>query len=158
MIAVRGLADDDRPWMVATLQAAWGAVEVARLGELIDASALPGLVVWDGDTRVGLLNYAVSGSECEVVSIIATEPGVGGGRALMDAVADHARRQGCERLWLTTTNNNARAQRFYDRWGMRVTRVHHGGVAASRAVKPSIPYVDVDGTPIVDEIEYEFLV
>jgi len=124
-------------------------VHVARLGELIDASALPALVAWDGDRRVGVVTYAIRGGECEVVSISTDPQGSGAGRALMGAVTDEARRAGCTRLWLTTTDNNRRARAFYERWGMRVARVHHDGVKASRTVKPSIPEA------AVDEIEYE---
>jgi hypothetical protein len=74
---------------------------------------------------------------------------------LMDAAVAEARAQGCARLWLTTTDNNRRARRFYERWGMTLARVHRDGVRASRAVKPSIPQVDADGAPLTDELEYE---
>ena len=130
---------------------------MARLGELIDASTLPGFVAWNGDERVGLLTYAVRVDEFEVVSISTDEPGRGAGRALIDAAVAEARKQGSTRLWLTTTNNNRRAREFYERWGMTVARVHRDSVRASRAVKPSIPEVDVVGAPITDEIEYELL-
>src|SRR5207244_10199372 len=64
--------------------------------------------------------------------------------ALMDAISAQSRQAGCTRLWLTTTDNNRRARTFYERWGMNIARVHRGGVAASRAVKPSIPEVDAE--------------
>jgi GNAT superfamily N-acetyltransferase len=155
VIEVRPLDAGDHDWAVEALRIAWGSVGVARLGELIDASALPGLVAWDSDERVGLLAYAVRGDACEVVSISTTQPGSGAGRALMEAVAAEARTRRCTRLWLTTTDNNRRAQQFYERWGMTLARVHPDGVRVSRAVKPSIPDVAADGVPLVDEIEYE---
>jgi GNAT superfamily N-acetyltransferase len=157
VIGVRPLGEGDREWAVGALEAAWGSVHVARLGELIDASALPGLVAWDGDARIGLLTYAVRGDGFEVVSISAAQPGRGIGRALMDAAAPVARAHGCTRFWLTTTDNNSRARAFYERWGMTLARVHRDGVLASRAVKPSIPDVDAEGIPIADELEYELV-
>jgi GNAT superfamily N-acetyltransferase len=155
VIAVGVLQKGDRDWAVEALRRAWGSVHVARLGELIDASALPGFVAWDDAVRVGLLTYLVREDAFEVVSISTDQPGRGAGRVLMDAAASAARASGCTRLWLTTTDNNSRAREFYERWGMTVARVHRDGVSASRAVKPSIPEVDADGIPIVDEIDYE---
>jgi ribosomal protein S18 acetylase RimI-like enzyme len=82
---------------------------VARKGVLIDASALPGFVATDGGRPVGLLTHDVADGECEVVAVLSTERGQGVGRALMDAARDHAVAAGCRRLWLVTTNDNARA-------------------------------------------------
>ncbi len=62
---------------------------------------------------------------------------------------------GARRLWLVTTNNNIRAFGFYQRWGMHIRASYPDGVAASRALKPTIPVVDDDGVPIRDEIEFE---
>lgn len=157
MIEVRLLAEADHAWAVGELERAWGSVQVARLGELIDASALPGFVARNGDERVGLLTYSVPGDAFEVVSISTDQPGKGAGGVLMDAAASEARARRCRRLWLTTTNNNHRAREFYERWGMTVARVHVDGVRASRALKPSIPEVDASGVAVVDEIEYELV-
>ena len=41
---VRELTEAERPWPAERLVAEWGAVGVARLGELRDASVLPALV------------------------------------------------------------------------------------------------------------------
>jgi len=54
-----------------------------------------------------------------------------------------------------TTNDNLRAIGFYERRGYRVIAVHRGAVDRARAIKPSIPEVSADGTPIRDEIELE---
>jgi hypothetical protein len=65
LIEVRPLDAADHGWAVDEFERGWGSVHVARLGELIDASALPGFVAWDGDERVGLLTYAVRGDAFE---------------------------------------------------------------------------------------------
>jgi RimJ/RimL family protein N-acetyltransferase len=69
---------------------------------------------------------------------------------------DAAKALGARRLWLITTNDNARAQRFYERHGFRLAAVHEGALVRSRELKPEIPLVSADGTPIRDELEYEF--
>ena len=46
--------------------------------------------------------------------------GRGVGAALMRACLDEARVQGCEMMWLGVWERNARAIRFYEKWGFEV--------------------------------------
>jgi GNAT superfamily N-acetyltransferase len=138
------------------LEAAFGDVTVARKGVLIDASVLPGFLATDGGRPVGLLTYDAAHDECEVVTIISSE-GRGIGRALMDAVRDHAAAAGYRRLWLITTNDNTRAFRFYQLWGMDLCAFYHHGVRRSRKIKPSLPERGADGIPLDHELEFEML-
>ena len=157
MIRVRPTELGDQPWVVRRLEDAFGDVTVARKGVLIDASALPGFVATDGGRPVGLLTYNVAHGECEVVAIISTEEGRGIGRALMDAARDHATAAGYRRLWLITTNDNSRAFRFYQLWGMDLYGFYRHGVRRSRRVKPSLPERGADGIPLDHELEFEML-
>jgi ribosomal protein S18 acetylase RimI-like enzyme len=155
LVIVRPLIEADQRWKEATLRAGWGATTVARLGELVDAALLPGFVAVDDDERIGLLTFAERDDGIEVVTIEAQLAGRGIGRALMDAVYDHAARREAPRLWLITTNDNVRAFAFYQRWGMDLSRVIRDGVAASRTVKPSIPTVGSTGITRRHELEFE---
>jgi ribosomal protein S18 acetylase RimI-like enzyme len=128
---------------------------VARRGELVDPSALPGFVALLDGQRAGLVTYAVRGDSCEVVTIRSLREGRGVGRALLDAVRAAASEAGCRRLWLITTNNNLRALALYQRWGMDIVAFYHGAVALSRSVKPSIPERDESGISIDHELELE---
>jgi Acetyltransferase (GNAT) family len=95
----------------------------------------------------------VRGDECEVVTIRSLQEGQGIGRALLDAVRDAAIDSGCRRLWLITTNNNLRALRLYQRWGMDIVAFHRNAVSdARRRLKPSIPERDADGIPFCSRI------
>jgi hypothetical protein len=58
-------------------------------------------------------------------------------------------------MWLITTNDNHPAIRFYERRGMSVVAVHRDAVTKARGLKPEIPELGIDGTPIRDEIEFE---
>jgi hypothetical protein len=67
-----------------------------------------------------------------------------------------ARRQGCARLWVITTNDNVDALRFYQRRGFCLVEVHRGAVDRSRVtLKPEIPAAGACGIPLRDEIELE---
>jgi ribosomal protein S18 acetylase RimI-like enzyme len=139
------------------LEEAFGDVAVARKGVLIDASKLPGFVATEDGRPVGLLTYAAVYGECEVVTILSTEESRGIGRALMNAVRDHALAAGYHRIWLTTTNDNARAFRFYQLWGMDLCALYRHGARRSREVKPSLPERGADGILLDHELEFEML-
>ena len=148
MIRVRPYGSADGPWVARRLGDAFGGV-------LIDASVLPGFVATDGGRPIGLLAHDSADGECEVVAVLSTERGLGVGRALMDAARDRAEASGCRRLWLVTTNDNARALRFYQRWGMDLCAFHRHGARRRREAKPSLPLLGADGIPIEHELEFE---
>jgi ribosomal protein S18 acetylase RimI-like enzyme len=154
-VRVRPPAPEERAELARRLVASWGSVHVVSRGRVIDASGLPALVCSLDGAIAGLATYEVRGDSCELVTIDAFVAGRGVGTALLDAVASEARRLGCRRLWLITTNDNLAALRFYQRQGMRIVAVHVGAIEASRRLKPSIPPAGHDGIPIRDEIELE---
>jgi GNAT superfamily N-acetyltransferase len=155
LVEVRPLTGDDRPWADQVEADSWGRPVVARLGELVDPTQLPGFVAWIDGERVGLVSYAVRGEECEVVSIRSLREGHGVGRALLDAVRDAAIEAGCGRLWLITTNNNLRALGVYQQWGMDIVALHRDAVSKARQLKRSIPERDARGIRIAHELELE---
>jgi ribosomal protein S18 acetylase RimI-like enzyme len=78
------------------------------------------------------------------------------GSALIAEVEQIARRAGCTRLWLITTNDNVDALRFYQRRGFRLAALRPGAVDDSRTrLKPEIPDVGDHDIPIRDELELE---
>lgn len=153
--SVRELAAVDDDWKLRTLEAGWGSTCVARLGELIDAAELPGFVAELEGRRVGLATLAARPDGVEVATLQALTEGRGVGRSLMDRVLARAIELDAPRLWLITTNDNVRAFAFYQRWGMDLVRVVHDGVSVSRAVKPSIPEIGINGIARRHEIELE---
>ena len=117
---VRELADSDDNWKRTTLEAGWGSTCVARLGELIDAGELPGIVAELEGRRVGLATFVARSDGVEVATLQALTEGRGIGRSLMDGLRAIATELGAPRLWLITTNNNVRAFAFYQSWGMNL--------------------------------------
>lgn len=156
VIEVRVITRGDRAWSVDVQTESWSEPVVARLGELIDPTRLPGFVALLDGERAGLAAYAVRGDECEVVTMRSLREGRGVGRALLDAVRDTAIESGCTRLWLITTNDNLRALGLYQRWGMDIVAFHsHAVTDARRDLKPTIPERGANGIPINHELELE---
>ena len=154
---VRDREPADLDWVVATMTEEWGSTAVARLGELVDTTDLPGYVAELAGERVGLALTACRGDEYEVVSISTSVPLHGIGRLVLQRCIDDARTRGCRRLWLITTNNNVGALAFYQRLGLDICALHRHAIARSRELKPSIPERDSDGVRIDHEIELELL-
>lgn len=156
-LEVRRVDHHDEEWIRERMRSRWGGETVAAHGRLHDPAMLPGFVVIaDLIEPVGLLTYALEEGQCEVVTIDSMREGIGVGSLLMDAVIHLARDVRCRRVWLVTTNDNAHAQAWYERRGLRRVAVYEGAVAASRKLKPSIPLVGHGGVPVTDEIEYEY--
>ena len=131
----------------------------ARLGELVHPLDHPAFVAEAADGHLlGMLTYVPGHSwrQCEILTLHAGEQWRGAGTALIEAVGQLARQQGCARLWVITTNDNVDALRFYQRRGFCLVTVHRGAVDRSRArLKPEIPSVGAYGIPLRDEIELE---
>jgi ribosomal protein S18 acetylase RimI-like enzyme len=152
---IRAAEPYDRPSLEAFL-ARWHSLRVARRGELVHPLDHPMLVAEENGRLVGLLTYVVTGGDCEVLTLHMDERRRGLGSALIAEVKQIARRSGCKRLWVITTNDNVDALRFYQRRGFRLTAIRAGAVEASRAgLKPEIPAIGAHGIPIRDEIELE---
>jgi GNAT superfamily N-acetyltransferase len=119
------------------------SLRAARLGELVHPLDHPALVAETaGGQLLGMLTYVPGRDwqQCEILTLHAGEQWHGTGTALIEAVRLLARRQGCARLWVITTNDNVDALRFYQRRGFRLVTVHRGAVDRSRAsLKPEIP-------------------
>ena len=154
-IELRPLVGTDRPWLEKMLREHWGSLQVARQGELIDASILPGFVVQRGPERIGLVTYRLAPDKCEVVTINSIRERIGVGKLLIHAVRDVANKQECVCLSVYTTNDNTNALEFYHKLGFQLRARFPGAVEESRLLKPEIPVVGANGVPIRDEIYLE---
>jgi ribosomal protein S18 acetylase RimI-like enzyme len=135
---------------------AWGAESVVGHGERIYPAHLPGFVALAGKRIAGHATYRVDGERCEVTSIEAEPTGIGIGSLLMKEVLEAARAAGCRTVWLTTTNDNLDALRFYQRRGFRLAALRAGAVdEARRTLKPELPETGSNGIPMRDELDLE---
>jgi ribosomal protein S18 acetylase RimI-like enzyme len=149
-IVVRDFVEADLPWADAQIKASFGSRHQARLGELVDPLAFPGLVAEVGGQRAGIITIAESPDDVEIVAIAATEPLRGIGSALLARAPSRAAGR---RLWLVTTNDNLDALRFYQRRGFRLTEVRSGAVDWARDhLKPSLPRTGAFGIRVCDEL------
>jgi ribosomal protein S18 acetylase RimI-like enzyme/adenylylsulfate kinase-like enzyme len=156
-VAIVPKTDEHRSWALGLLRDKWGSELVVTRRGSCDASQLPGFVALVHGSPSGLLTYRLEGESCEIVTLDSRLEGLGVGSALIEAVRKHAASRGCRRLHLTTTNDNLRALRFYQRRGFTIAGLYPGAVKAARLLKPEIPLHGNDGIEIRDEIELEMV-
>jgi ribosomal protein S18 acetylase RimI-like enzyme len=153
---LRPIAPTDREVVTTLLTKDWGAVVVyaLALGELVDASALPGFLAEQDGEVVGLLTYRPDTPVADVVTLNAYRSG-GIGTDLIQALAAELTGTDATRIRVVTTNDNTDALRFYQRCGFHLRVLRPGAVTDARRVKPAIPEVGHHGIPIRDELELE---
>jgi ribosomal protein S18 acetylase RimI-like enzyme len=154
-IQIHDLEGGDRPWAKAFLEKQAGAVRVVSRGVMHHAVRLPGVIAVVAGVRVGLLTYHTREAEFEIITLHTSLRRHGVGTSLLEAAVRKARAEGCRRVWLITTNDNEPAIAFYQARGMNLVAVHRGAIAESRSLKPEIPLIGINGTPIEDELEFE---
>ena len=136
---IRALEDRDRDWAEELISSSFGSSRVVSRGILHEASLLPGLIAEDATIPIGLLQYRIEKSQCEVVVLIVVRKREGVGTALLQALRRAEAVSKCSRIWLITTNNNKTGQAFYRAIGMRQCAVYPNAVTESRKLKPEIP-------------------
>jgi len=147
--------DEDRPFVTEVVTREFGATRISSRGVIFDVLTLPTLVATVEDERLGLAIYRFEKFECELVVLVATDEGRGVGSMLIDHVRDRASDRGCERLFLTTSNDNTDALRFYQRRGFRLCRLYPGSLEDARRQIPTMPEIGHHNIPIRDDIELE---
>lgn len=139
------------------LEKHWGGVEVVSRGRVLIANELPGFLAIQNQAIIGLVTYQIEYDQCEIVTLNSLLMGKGIGSKLVDMVKSEARRQGCRRICLITTNDNVNAIRFYQKRGFKIVAIHRDAIQQSRLLKPSIPFLGCHDIPITDEIEFELV-
>lgn len=149
------VSEKHREWVQSLLRHRWGSTDMVTRGHIHKADQLPGFIAIESNQPVGLITYSLKNSECEIVTLDSLKAGKGIGLRLVRSVIDFAVGKNCKRVFLTTTNDNTNALRFYQKNGFHLAAIHLRGVEKSRMLKPEIPEIGFDNIPIRDEIELE---
>lgn len=152
---VRPLTNDERAALTGWVShTADSPIAVTPLSTY-DLRGLDGFVAVDVDEIAGALTYAIERQDCEIVTIDALQSGRGIGAMLLDSVRRMASQRNCARLTLFTTNDNLRAQHFFERHGFRLAAFYPDAMDAVRQVKPDVPAIGDNGIPLRDMIQFE---
>jgi GNAT superfamily N-acetyltransferase len=153
---VRPIGDADREEIAQLLTERWGSAHIVTRARTHEAGTLPGFVARDdAGAFLGATTLSVEHRDCEIVTIDAVTEGRGVGTNMLAEAERWAKDQGCDRMWLVTTNANLRALYFYQIRGYRIIAVHRDAVVHSRELQPDLPQVAANGIHMLDELELE---
>ena len=153
---IREIQESDHGWIIRMTRKHWGDEYVVVHNVIYKPHELPGFIAIDlSGKRIGLVTYSLDNEEREIVTLNSFVERIGVGSALLEAVAEYAKKAGCSRVWLITTNDNITALAFYQKRGYELVAVYRGILEKSRKIKPSVPLISDEGIPIRDEIELE---
>lgn len=153
MIEIRPASEVDPDALLEFVVESWGAETVVGHEEEMYPAQHSGFVALRDGAIVGHVTYRGDGDRCEITTIQATPRRAGVGSMLMDAVLQTVRGDGYSVVWLTTTNDNLDALRFYQRRGFRIAAVRQGAVDRAREIKPEIPEIGMYGIRMRDELD-----
>lgn len=151
------IASDDA-WITGIADTLWGGVEIISRDHTYNILALPHLIAESDGKPVGFIMYATEGQACEIVALYSFIEKQGIATILVNRVKIQAKKKGCTRLWLLTTNDNTDALNFYQKRGFVITATRYGEIDRQRIRKPAIPAIGFHGIPIRDEIELEMTI
>ncbi|MBR5094035.1 MAG: GNAT family N-acetyltransferase [Oscillospiraceae bacterium] len=152
-IGARGREEID-----AFLTERWYTLQMVVHGEVVDLGAAEGCYAREGGELSGAITWRIGQGEMEILSLDSVRENRGVGTALLDRAVEEARRAGCSRIVLTTTNDALNALRFYQKRGFDIAGIRRNALDRSRQLKPEIPLTGIDGIPLRHEIELERLV
>lgn len=156
-IKIRKVTRTDLPWVNQFIIKRWGAAFVVARGLVYTPAELPGFIAILDEKPAGLLTYIQSDHLCKIITLDSERETIGIGSALVDALISRAKKTGCIRLQVITTNDNLHALGFYQKRGFRLTALFKNSIEVSRKIKPGIPVIGQNDIPILDEIELELI-
>jgi len=155
---IRPVSQKDKEWVRNFIIKEWGSERSVSRRKIYYPHQLPGFVAIKNKKYLGLITYHIEKNAIEIITMNSILKRRGIGKALVERVTKVAKKSGCQRIWLVTTNDNLDALIFWQKIGFFVKAVHPNAMSFSRKLKPEIPEIGNYGIPIRDEIELEKII
>jgi len=154
---IRLTTPDDAEMISQLMKEHWGGEPLVVRAENFYPSKLDGILAFSENKIIGFLFFNIQGKTCEIIVIDVFDKFKGLGTTLIDKLKVIAKEKNCNRIYLTTHNDNLDALRFYQRRGFYICAIHIDSVKEGRKLKPEIPMTGDYDIPIRDEIDLELL-
>lgn len=154
---VERISEENREELIRFLAEHWFTTKMIVRGTEVDMTKTEGFLVRADQEIIGLVTYLVRGKTAEIMSLDSLREGRGIGTALVNVVIGEAKKRGCGKIVLITTNDNINAIRFYQKRGFDMARFFRNAVDRARELKPEIPLIGENSIPLRHEIEFELI-
>jgi len=156
-ITIRLTTPDDGEMVSQLMEDHWGGEPLVVRAENFYPSKLEGILALSEDKIIGFLFFDIQDQTCEIIVIDVFDKFKGVGTTLINKLKIIAKDKDCNRIYLTTHNDNLDALRFYQRREFHICAIHIDSVKEGRKMKPEIPMTGDYDIPIRDEIDLELL-
>ena len=157
-LTVREKNENDKELINAELKEIWGSELLITPGGVYkDVNNLEGIIIEYEGKFAGIILFAMQKNEMEIVEIHVKVPGIGIGRELLERVKAIAWKGKYKRLWVSTSNDNGEALKFYHKHGFSVVNIYIGFMQEVRKYKPELSTTGIDGIPLLHQIELEII-
>ena len=146
------IQDADREEVAQFVAQHWGSRLVVNRGRRFYPHQEEGVIERRDGKIVGLLTYHIEQEVMEFLTHNSDRQREGIGSSLVLSAIETARKRGCKRIVLATTNDNLRAIAFYQRLAFRMVAINLGAVDEARKIKPQVPELGERDVPIHDEV------
>ena len=156
-VKLRITTPDDSTLISRLMTEHWGGEPLVIRAKNYYPSKLDGIIAAQDSETIGFLFYDIQGTSCEIVVFEVFAKFQGIGSKILEKLKVIARAEGCNRIYLMTTNDSLDALRFYQRRGFHICDIHLDSVKESRKIKPGIPLIGDYEIPLRDEIDLELI-
>lgn len=157
MVVYEPVTQANRERVTRFLEEEWGSQFMAVRGCLYDLNTVDGILAAEDGNLLGLITYLFHDGYCEIMSLNSLRENCGIGSQLISRTAGIARKAGCGRLVVVTTNDNIEAICFYQKRGFDLAELRRNALELSRKLKPQIPLTGNHGIPLKHELEFELV-
>jgi len=152
---IREIKSEDKAWIKNLFIKRWAGDFIVSRRKIHRLDDLKGFIAESNNKKVGLITFGIKDKNLEIISLDSLLERRGIGSTLLKKVIDYGKRKKIKRIFLTTTNDNFNALRFYQKRKFRLVKVFPNSMEFARRLKPKIPKISDSGVPIRDEIELE---
>jgi ribosomal protein S18 acetylase RimI-like enzyme len=157
-LVVRYKTFNDKELVNSELKELWGSeIIVTPSGVYKDVDTLDGIILEYEGKFAGMILYTIQKSEMEIVEIHVKVHGIAIGSELLQHAKLVAYKNKCRRIWVSTSNDNLNAMRFYQKRGFNMINIYIGFMDEVRRYKPELPQIGIDGIPLLHLIELELI-
>lgn len=151
------IRQENRAFINDFLRKHWFSTNMIVRGQSIDMTKASGLFAMENGEIMGLVTYMIRDNVMEILSLDSLRENQGLGTKLLQAAIEEAKKGGCRKVVLITTNDNLNALRFYQKRGFDMVRLYCNAMETARKLKPAIPLIGENDIPLKHEIELELV-
>ncbi|MFX3616992.1 MAG: GNAT family N-acetyltransferase [Sporolactobacillus sp.] len=148
---------EEKPLIRQLAKQNWGSSRMVVHGDVYDLADQSGFLARNGEKILGMLTWrGAFKQEIELLSLDSFFENRGLGAALLNRLKELAVAKQATRIFLTTTNDNLLALRFYQKRGFTICGLRLNAVNKAREIKPEIPLKNEEGITIEHELDLEY--